>query len=278
MNQAREQQQEQRTAMYPNQKRWTHLPKAGLVLTLLLAWMLLAGCGSGRDEEATATPPPPSPTPQEQLAPTVAPTPIPPTAAPVAPESPLPTPQSAATSPLATPAASPLVPVQVDNGADCDIEPHLDLAGYPNLEAQMGCPVDAASLAPVAIQEFGEGPQFDRFMLWFSTNSQIYVLYADHTWQQFADTWQENVDPTFSCNPLGGEPDSPPLPRRGFGKLWCSDPQLQEAMGTVVKEERLCQHSVTQPFGSGLLLACFEDATIRYFRILNDGTWDVLVQ
>ena len=44
------------------------------------------------------------------------------------------------------------------------------------------------------------------------------------------------------------------------------------------KEERLCQHSVLQRFSSGRLLACFEDATIRYFRILDNHTWDVVVQ
>ena len=109
------------------------------------------------------------------------------------------------------------------------------------------------------------------------TNNEIYVLFPDGTWQSFPDTWQEG-DPTFSCNPLGGEADSPPLPRRGFGKLWCSDPELQEVMGTIPREERLCQHSVTQPFADGRLLACFEDATIRYFRILETITWDVVVQ
>ena len=89
--------------------------------------------------------------------------------------------------------------------------------------------------------------------------------------------WEEG-DPTFACNPIGGEAESPPLPRRGFGKLWCTYPDIQETLGTVVKEERLCQHAVVQEFEMGRLLACFEDATIRYFRLLHDKTWDVVVQ
>ena len=47
------------------------------------------------------------------------------------------------------------------------------------------------------------------------------------------------------------------------------------ALGNIDREERLCQHAVAQRFEQGRLLACFEDATIRYFRVLDDGTWDL---
>jgi hypothetical protein len=49
-------------------------------------------------------------------------------------------------------------------------------------------------------------------------------------------------------------------------------------LGAVPREERLCQYAVLQRFQSGRLLACFEDATIRYFRILDNGTWDLQMQ
>ena len=45
-------------------------------------------------------------------------------------------------------------------------------------------------------------------------------------------------------------------------------------MGLVEREERLCQHTVTQRFQQGRLIACYEDATIRFFRVMDDGTWD----
>ena len=80
----------------------------------------------------------------------------------------------------------------------------------------------------------------------------------------------------LSCNPLNVAPTSPPLPRRGFGKLWCTVDGLQEKLGTIEREERLCQHTVVQRFERGRLLACFEDATIRYFRLLDDGSWDMI--
>jgi hypothetical protein len=171
------------------------------------------------------------------------------------------------------------VPLAADAADNCEIESSLDFGGYPELEQRMGCATEAAIFDPIAINEFGEGDEpTNRFMLWFSHEGNIYVLLPDGTYQIHEDTWIEGVDPTFACNPLGGEEDSPPLPRRGFGKLWCSDPNLQAIMGPVPREERLCQYAVLQRFENGRLLACFEDATIRYFRILDDGTWDLQVQ
>ena len=106
----------------------------------------------------------------------------------------------------------------------------------------------------------------------------IYVLFPDGMYQTYPDTWNEDTDPTFSCNPLGWEEDSPPLPRRGFGKVWCDNPTVREALGPVAREERLCQHTVLQRFDNGRLLACFEDATVRYFRLRDDNTWDLEIQ
>jgi hypothetical protein len=159
---------------------------------------------------------------------------------------------------------------------NCSIEADLDLAGYPDLSQRLGCALAAATFDRVGINEFGEGPDFERFMLWFEAEQQIYVLRPEGRWQAYPDTWSEE-QPEFSCNPLGGEESSPPLPRRGFGKLWCSDPEIQSTMGTIAREERACQHSVTQRFVQGRLVACYEDATIRYIRLLEDGRWDTVL-
>lgn len=158
----------------------------------------------------------------------------------------------------------------------CAIATDVALLSYPDLHSYLGCALAEASFDPVALNEFGAGPEYNRFMLWFGSENQIYVLQPDKTWQVYADTWTED-QPTFTCNPLEGEPTSPPLPRRGFGKIWCAVEGLQETMGTVEREERLCQHTVTQPFTRGRLLACYEDATIRFFRIMDDGTWDQML-
>ncbi|MBU6351679.1 MAG: hypothetical protein NTV69_17680 [Caldilinea sp.] len=174
---------------------------------------------------------------------------------------------------LATPTVSVLAVDQ--EGSLCDLDYDLDLAGYPDLYRTLGCPVAGSSSAPVAINEFGKGPSYDRFMLWVSERRQIYVLLADRSWQAYRDSWEEG-QPELSCNPLEVSPSSPPLPRRGFGQLWCSVAGLQQALGVIEREERLCQHAVMQPFERGELLACFEDATIRYFTLFSEGTWQLL--
>lgn len=264
---------------------WARFALYSVLLLLLI--LTLAACG--REDEPTPAEAPAAEPATAAAEATAVPTEVP-TEPPV---SPLPSPTAIAqelSSPLAPESTLPVTvtvdangttavftPLEVDEGIDCEIESHIDLAGYPGLEQNLGCPTEKAVTDPVAINEFGEGPEFDRFMLWFSDDGQIYVLFPDGSWQSFEDTWQEG-EPTFACNPLGGEADSPPLPRRGFGKLWCSDPTLQETLGTVPREERLCQHSVVQPFADGRLLACFEDATVRYFRLLDNRTWDVVVQ
>ena len=252
----------------------------GAILLMLL--LSLVACGRGKED--------PTPT-AEPVAKSPIVVPDTPTDTPEAPGSPLPGPTATTNQETALPQDTAPVtatvdangtnavftPLEVDEGIKCDIESHIDLAGYPELEQLLGCPTGEAKTDPVAINEFGEGPEFNRFMLWFSDSRLIHVLLPDGTWKSYEDSWEEG-DPIFACNPLDGEADSPPLPRRGFGKLWCEEPGLQDVLGTVPREERLCQHSVTQPFVDGRLLACFEDATIRYFRILEDNTWDVVVQ
>lgn len=262
----------------------------GWLIGLLAAGLLIAACGEQATPEPTDTPEPPA-------AVAAAPAATSPLPTPTAPQLPTVT-EAPATEPAAEPvteteaAAQPVVtttvtvngstavfsPLEVDEGADCEIESHLDLVGYPELDQRMGCPVEEARLDAIGINEFGDIPPYDRFMLWFSHETQIYVLFPDGTYQVYPDTWVEGRDPTHPCNPIGGEADSPPLPRRGFGKLWCEHPEIQAIMGTVPREERLCQHSVLQRFEKGRLLACFEDATVRYFRLLDDNTWDLVEQ
>ena len=156
----------------------------------------------------------------------------------------------------------------------CDIEISIDLAGYANLEDEMGCPLGPAAFDPIAVNEFGPGPDFDRFMLWFSTDQLIYVLLPDSQWRTYPDIWTEDM-PLFACNPMQEEPTSPPLPRRGFGKVWCEDEEVRQQLGLIIREERLCQHAALQPFEHGRMLACYEDDTVRYFMLLNDKTWRV---
>ena len=230
---------------------------------LVLSLWVLAACGGN---DATPTP---EPTPPPQPTEAVAVTPLVEETLPAVVEETV-----LSFAALATPTVSELT--VVENDTDCSIEYDIDLAGYQDLKLKMGCAVGPSNNGPVGINEFGTGPDYNRFMLWFGGEQEIYVLFPDQTWQSYRDTWDEG-QPEISCNPMNVAPSSPPLPRRGFGKLWCSVDGLQQQLGTIDREERLCQHVIVQPFEQGRMVACFEDATIRYFRLLNDGTWDLQV-
>ena len=279
------------------------------VLILLMVGLLLAACGRGAAEPEAAVAPTVEPVVEPTVTPTV-PSTVEPTALPVA-DSPL-----TAASPLETPAAvtetdgvvaadnvtaggeitsgESLTPSDAvtstsqSSAATCAIQPALDLAGYPNLVGTLGCPQSEGSFEPVALNEFS-GPATEAnteaddaalnpYMLWFGAEQRIYALLPSGEYEQFDDTWDEATEEEYLCNPLGGEVDSPPLPRRGFGKIWCSSEDLQQTLGQVEREERLCQHAVTQEFQAGRLVACFEDATVYYFQLTEGGQWNLQVQ
>ena len=222
-------------------------PRIKRIFWLLLPLaLLLAGCGN--DE------PTPAPTPTQTVAPatatatpqadlTMEPTA---TAMPAAGASPLVTASGTLTSAGAVTASAaaltagkPSTLSVTARSAGCAIQPDLDLASYEDVTGTLGCPKEPANFDPVGINEFGPGPEIDRFMLWLSNEKQIYVLLPDGKWNVYPDTWTED-QPTFSCNPLGGAEESPPLPRRGFSKIWCSVDGLIKIMGPVPREERLC--------------------------------------
>lgn len=248
-------------------------PTLGLLWALLPLIFLLAACG-GEDE--------PTPTPTASLIPPTAPptvvSPVLPTATvtPAVAVSPLQPSTATITSAQAAGAAmSTTGVVSPPVALDCPIQPDLDIAGYPALN-ELGCPLEVAVFDAVGINEFGTELEPDRFMLWLSNEKQIYVLLPDGAYAVYPDTWTEE-QPTFTCNPLGGPEESPPLPRRGFGKVWCTVDGLAAIMGPVPREERLCQHTVMQRFEDGRLLACYEDATIRYIHLRDDQTWETIL-
>lgn len=248
------------------------------ILVMVVATMLLAACGDDPEPTPTAsqneitTPTTSQPAAEAPSAAVGDPTAVS--------ESPLPAagaPVTTTLSPTETVAAVAAADASAteEGSSGCVIEPNPDLVGYDDVIGRLGCPISEGSNDTVGINEFGEGPDYNRFMLWFGAEGQIYVLTSDGRWLAYTDTWEEG-EPEILCNPEELDPaTSPPLPRRGFGKLWCTVDTVRTAMGHIDREERLCQHAVVQRFQQGRLLACFEDATIRYFRILENGSWDM---
>ena len=73
-------------------------------------------------------------------------------------------------------------------------------------------------------------------MFWRDDTRQIYVLYNDGTWQEFPDTWTED-EPEYSCPADDTPSTTPPTPRRGFGKVWCTEPGVRDRLGNTLMDE-----------------------------------------
>jgi hypothetical protein len=126
-------------------------------------------------------------------------------------------------------------------------------------QADLGCPTDGGrSSLGVVLESFERGR-----MIWRSDIGRIYVLYNDGRWQSFADTWQEG-DADFSC----GTPQSPPTPKRGFGRVWCDYEQVRQGLGSATNAE----------WGTSAAVQAFEDGLIiqtggRTHVMRDNGTW-----
>lgn len=113
-----------------------------------------------------------------------------------------------------------------------------------SLTAQLlGCPTGNP---PITFQVNGAYQAFERgIMIWLEgAPNRIYALYDDGSYQQFADTFDEAVDPE-----TGGEtpPQGLSEPRRGFGKVWRNQSNVKSKLGWAVTTE-IADFSTIQEF------------------------------
>ena len=92
----------------------------------------------------------------------------------------------------------------------------------------LGCPTGRAHYSKAAEERFQHG-----FMLWRDSSDSAYVLFDDGTWLRSQDHFVEGRDPEYSC----GVHQSPPSPRRGFGKVWCFYPGVRDKIGNALERE-----------------------------------------
>jgi hypothetical protein len=176
---------------------------------------------------ATATPAPPTPAPQptNTPAPTATPTTAPPT----------PTATTPPPTPTATPARSPYTPGK-------SFVPH-----YDPLADRLGLPTANETAVGGAYQAFEHG-----WMLWRGDTRTVYVLFDENplVWYAFADGWVDGMEP-------GGGPAEQAglyLPKRGFGKVWGENPDVQRRLGFALTENETGGTIAIQPFERGLML------------------------
>jgi hypothetical protein len=103
-------------------------------------------------------------------------------------------------------------------------------------------------------------------MLWRGDTDAIYVLYNDGRWESYSNQWREG-DPEFTC----GDENPITTPIRGFGRVWCDNPDVREALGAITAEEIGDSSSIIQDFVNGsILVAPFGGVFIFEGE---DGTW-----
>jgi hypothetical protein len=111
----------------------------------------------------------------------------------------------------------------------------------------------------MAVEDFQSGR-----MIWRSNNRQIYVLYNNGRWAAYNDTWREG-QAEFAC----GTAQSPPTPKRGFGKVWCNNSDVRQGMGDATNAE-WGDTSTIQDFTGGLIISLNSGRTYIFY---DDGTW-----
>jgi hypothetical protein len=126
----------------------------------------------------------------------------------------------------------------------------------------LGCASNAAHTSSMAHEHFEHGQMF-----WREDTDYIFVLYNNGTSASYPDIWQAG-DPEYSC-PDSAPTSSPPSPRMGFGKIWCSYPEVRNGLGWATDYERGFDGTV-QDFERGTILRTDTGET---YVLYGDGAW-----
>jgi photosystem II stability/assembly factor-like uncharacterized protein/DNA-binding beta-propeller fold protein YncE len=144
--------------------------------------------------------------------------------------------QSWHSSATAPPAASPT--------PACAMPPANFAGLWANRVGRLGCPTTSRRVVMVE-QSFAGG-----LMFWRSDSRTIYALPLNQPYSSRLDTWNES-QPLYGC-PEFGPPQTPPTPQRGFGQVWCTQPQVRQGLGQATSLERSFE-ALLQEFTTGLI-------------------------
>ena len=126
---------------------------------------------------------------------------------------------------------------------------------------RLGCPNNGGNGSVwMAMQTFDGGVMF-----WREDNDDIYVLYNSGGWARFDDVWREG-DAEFSC----GTQESPPTPKRGFGRIWCDHNSVSNGLGNA-RDAEWGAAGATQDFERGSIVLAPNGQT--YVLDSDNGTW-----
>lgn len=138
-----------------------------------------------------------------------------------------------------------------------------DLWSEERLDRTLGCPTSGELRPVTSYQRFDNG-----FMFWRSDTRRVYVVSGDGVWDEFPDTYVDG-EPEYACPDDNTPTRTPPTPRRGFGKLWCTQPGVRERLGNARRDEQGNPRTL-QEFQRGVMLWIPERD--RIFYVLNTET------
>jgi serine/threonine protein kinase len=226
-----------------------------------LAALIVIGLGAAMispPPDATPTPalPTASPSPTDTVEPTATASATASAGPTVTPQSETPTPTlrpSATWRPTSTPRPTPVdVTIQ-----DCNVT-----GPFANLWAQLQSRLDCASGSAQTVQ--GAAQVFERGrMYWRGDNLVIYAVMKGGRWEAYSDRWVEG-SPDYSC-----QADTPGVPVRGFGRVWCDQSSVRSGVGNAAAGEYALDITVQQ-FAGGLIMQTDDRVLVLY----NDGSWE----
>ena len=146
----------------------------------------------------------------------------------------------------------------------CAVAPVRFSTIWADRRDRLGCPAEAEREVLLAEEAFEWGRMF-----WRGDRREIYVLYDDHTWRAFDDTWQEGQpedDPNLTTPPGFFQP------KRGFGKVWREELGGPASRIGWAREEERGFTGVVQAFDGGTIL--WSNLGTAYI-LYADGSWEV---
>lgn len=213
-------------------------PVQAAIIAVLSSVIVMCGLLSGVPQSVQSLLATPTPTPT--VTSTHTPTP---TLTVTSTHTPTPTPTSTATpTSTLTPTATP--ECQADNANDIFKQV---LAQNPELAQALG-----SSRLPQPICVWGSYMTFDDgLMIWRADSVDIYVIFADGSWEAFKDSWISDMD-RLSCN--SEPPEGRFQPAFGFGKVWCDHQHIRDALGFATLRHDVSRDLALQSFERGWLI------------------------
>lgn len=142
----------------------------------------------------------------------------------------------------------------------CAAAPRSAFASLWNQD-RLGCALNGGNgNLWMAMQTFDGGVMF-----WREDTDRVHILYNSGGWERHSDNWQEG-DAEFSC----GTQESPPTPKRGFGKVWCSFDSVRNGLGNA-RDAEWGAAGAAQDFENGMIVLAPNGRT--YVLYTDNGTW-----